>query len=73
MAARVAALSWEALAARIPPLTASAERALYTSDAFNAQSYLRPFGAPEANVKVTLYRDLFAWCPYCEKVRNSRN
>ena len=69
--ARVVALSWEALAARVPPLTTLAERAIYTGDAFNAQSFLRPFGAREADIQVTLYRDLFTWCPYCEKVRRS--
>ncbi|KAJ3252531.1 hypothetical protein HDU77_005078 [Chytriomyces hyalinus] len=34
----------------------------------NAQSYLRLFGQSEKDVQVTLFRDLFAWCPYCHKV-----
>ena len=34
----------------------------------NAQSVLRLFGQPEAAVRVTLYRDHHAWCPYCQKV-----
>ncbi|KAI8612166.1 glutathione S-transferase [Chytriomyces sp. MP71] len=34
----------------------------------NAQAYLRLFGRTEADLRVTLYRDLFAWCPYCHKV-----
>jgi glutathione S-transferase len=34
----------------------------------NAQSRLRLFGQPEAAVRVTLYRDHHAWCPYCQKV-----
>ncbi len=34
----------------------------------NAQSHLRLFGHSEAEVRVTLYRDHHAWCPYCQKV-----
>lgn len=34
----------------------------------NAQAKLRLFGAREADVRVTLYRDNHAWCPYCQKV-----
>ncbi|MDJ1172741.1 glutathione S-transferase family protein [Roseofilum capinflatum] len=34
----------------------------------NAQSNLRLFGHSEADVRVTLYRDHHAWCPYCQKV-----
>ena len=34
----------------------------------NAQSVLRLFGQPEQAVRVTLYRDHHAWCPYCQKV-----
>ena len=34
----------------------------------NAQAKLRLFGASEADVRVTLYRDNHAWCPYCQKV-----
>lgn len=34
----------------------------------NAQARLRLFGQPEATVRVTLYRDHHAWCPYCQKV-----
>lgn len=34
----------------------------------NAQSRLRLFGHPETDVRVTLYRDHHAWCPYCQKV-----
>jgi glutathione S-transferase len=34
----------------------------------NAQSRLRLFGQSEADVRVTLYRDHHAWCPYCQKV-----
>jgi glutathione S-transferase len=34
----------------------------------NAQARLRLFGCPESAVRVTLYRDHHAWCPYCQKV-----
>jgi glutathione S-transferase len=34
----------------------------------NAQARLRLFGHSEAEVRVTLYRDHHAWCPYCQKV-----
>ncbi|MCU0569907.1 MAG: glutathione S-transferase family protein [Oculatellaceae cyanobacterium Prado106] len=44
----------------------------YTVDpvngATNAQARLRLFGHPESAVRVTLYRDHHAWCPYCQKV-----
>ncbi|KAL1504369.1 hypothetical protein AB1Y20_010775 [Prymnesium parvum] len=29
---------------------------------------LRLFGTPESEVRVVLYRDSAAWCPYCQKV-----
>ena len=34
----------------------------------NAQAYLRLFGHSELEVRVTLYRDHHAWCPYCQKI-----
>lgn len=34
----------------------------------NAQARLRLFGQSEEAVRVTLYRDHHAWCPYCQKV-----
>jgi glutathione S-transferase len=34
----------------------------------SAQSRLRLFGQPEQAVRVTLFRDHHAWCPYCQKV-----
>ncbi|MGB3402054.1 MAG: glutathione S-transferase family protein [Microcoleaceae cyanobacterium] len=34
----------------------------------NAQSRLRLFGHDESDIRVTLYRDNHAWCPYCQKV-----
>jgi glutathione S-transferase len=36
--------------------------------ATNAQAKLRLFGQPESAVRVTLYRDNHAWCPYCQKI-----
>jgi glutathione S-transferase len=36
--------------------------------ATNSQARLRLFGHPEADVRVTLYRDNHAWCPYCQKI-----
>jgi glutathione S-transferase len=36
--------------------------------ATNAQARLRLFGQPESAVRVTLYRDHHAWCPYCQKI-----
>jgi glutathione S-transferase len=34
----------------------------------NAQSTLRLFGQPESTLRVTLFRDNHAWCPYCQKI-----
>jgi glutathione S-transferase len=34
----------------------------------NAKSRLRLFGHKESDVRVILYRDRHAWCPYCQKV-----
>jgi len=34
----------------------------------NAKARLRLFGQSESDVRVTLYRDNHAWCPYCQKV-----
>lgn len=36
--------------------------------ATNAQARLRLFGQAESEVRVTLYRDNHAWCPYCQKI-----
>ena len=58
----VEALSWKQLS----------EHALEEPDRINgptnAQSNLRLFGKRESDVIVTLYRDLHAWCPYCQKI-----
>ncbi len=34
----------------------------------NAQARLRLFGQTEDSVRVILYRDHHAWCPYCQKI-----
>lgn len=34
----------------------------------NAQATLRLFGKAEEDVRVTLFRDNHAWCPYCQKI-----
>jgi glutathione S-transferase len=34
----------------------------------NSQTRLRLFGGDEDSVRVTLFRDNHAWCPYCQKV-----
>lgn len=57
-----AALSWDALEALAPAAPDWVEAPT------NAQATLRLFGQPEASVRVTLYRDHHAWCPYCQKV-----
>jgi len=56
------ALSWKQLASMTK----------WTRDFENgptsAHSRLRLFGQSESNVRVTLFRDNHAWCPYCQKV-----
>ncbi len=34
----------------------------------NSQATMRLFGKSESDIRVTLYRDNHAWCPYCQKV-----
>ncbi len=34
----------------------------------NPQATLRLFNRAESDVRVTLYRDRHAWCPYCQKI-----
>ena len=62
-----AVLSWsdlEALVAGDPARTGSGR----CEGPTNAQARLRLFGQPESSVRVTLYRDHHAWCPYCQKL-----
>jgi len=40
----------------------------YEQGPTNSQSRLRLFGQAEDKVRVTLFRDNHAWCPYCQKV-----
>jgi len=40
----------------------------YVNGKTNAQATLRLFGKTEADVRVTLFRDNHAWCPYCQKI-----
>ena len=56
------ALSWEELAALAAP---APER---LNGPTNAQASLRLFGQDPEAVRVTLFRDHHAWCPYCQKV-----
>ena len=48
------------------------QRADFTIDTVNgptnSRARLRLFGRSEDHVRVTLYRDHHAWCPYCQKV-----
>ncbi len=57
-----APLSWSELAA-LTNFTADT-----VNGPTNAQARLRLFGKAESDVRVTLYRDNHAWCPYCQKV-----
>jgi glutathione S-transferase len=58
-------LSWQELT---DLATAQFTPADPVNGATNAQSKLRLFGQPESAVRVTLYRDNHAWCPYCQKI-----
>jgi glutathione S-transferase len=58
-------LSWDELASIAPPLPSSAELA---EGPTSPQASLRLFGASPDEVRVTLFRDHHAWCPYCQKV-----
>jgi glutathione S-transferase len=58
----IAPLSWQALT----ELTDWAPDVIHGPT--NPQATLRLFGQSEADVRVTLYRDNHAWCPYCQKV-----
>ena len=62
------ARSWPELAAWAdwPEGEALAEQRIHGPT--NAQASLRLFGGVAADVRVTLYRDHHAWCPYCQKI-----
>ena len=55
-------LSWEDLSKLTP------NKPDPINGATNAYALLRLFGQSEEAVRVTLYRDHHAWCPYCQKV-----
>ena len=48
------------------------EHAIGEGDRLNgpasSQANLRLFGTDESKIRVTLYRDHHAWCPYCQKI-----
>ena len=62
------ALSWDDLAELLPLQSDEQLLQLRQEGPTNAQARLRLFGRPESEVRVTLYRDHHAWCPYCQKV-----
>jgi len=67
------ALSWEELGQCLtqqqPPEEQTFRRALAEGRVHNALASLRLFGDDtEKDVRVKLYRDSAAWCPYCHKV-----
>ena len=64
----VVPLPWEELEALLPPVGEVALQQHRRDGPTNAQALLRLFGRPEREVRVTLYRDHHAWCPYCQKV-----
>ena len=66
--ALVAPLSWAELQAWLPPQEEEALQQRRREGPTNAQARLRLFGRAESEVRVTLYRDHHAWCPYCQKV-----
>ena len=65
MAAMRRALPWAALSDLASTHYAIPDR---VNGPTNVYSNLRLFGQTEADVRVTLYRDKHAWCPYCQKV-----
>ena len=66
--APVAPLSWQELEAWLPPQDEAVLLQQRQQGPTNAQARLRLFGRPESEVRVTLFRDHHAWCPYCQKV-----
>ncbi|MGQ9866419.1 MAG: glutathione S-transferase [Pseudanabaenaceae cyanobacterium] len=60
------ALSWAELAA-LDTYTADRDD-LRENGPTNPRAQRRLFGADPAAIRVTLYRDRHAWCPYCQKV-----
>ncbi|CAK9038706.1 Glutathione S-transferase DHAR2 (Chloride intracellular channel homolog 2) (CLIC homolog 2) (Glutathione-dependent dehydroascorbate reductase 2) (AtDHAR2) (CytDHAR) (GSH-dependent dehydroascorbate reductase 2) [Durusdinium trenchii] len=59
------AYTWDELAAYVPTTLTDID---YENGPPIAQSRLRLFGRPQTEVRVTLFRDNHAWCPFCQKV-----
>jgi glutathione S-transferase len=55
-------LSWLDLELLSPPPSSP------STDPTNSQATIRLFSEEPTNVRVTLFRDHHAWCPYCQKV-----
>jgi len=62
--------SWDELAALLAERKAAVgfEEPDPATGPTNAQALVRHFGRGEDAVKIKLYRDHAAWCPYCHKV-----
>ena len=56
-------LSWQQLRNLVGRVAAD-----YVNGPTSSHAVLRLFGHAESDVRVTLYRDNHAWCPYCQKV-----
>eukprot|EP00092_Neocalanus_flemingeri_P023455 GFUD01025435.1.p1 GENE.GFUD01025435.1~~GFUD01025435.1.p1 ORF type:complete len:409 (-),score=91.97 GFUD01025435.1:38-1264(-) len=64
-AARMGVLTWQ----QISNLVKNSRKEVdLVNGPTNSQATLRLFGQPESGVRVTLFRDHHAWCPYCQKV-----
>jgi glutathione S-transferase len=61
-------LSWQQLQEFLDPCSEADLQKRRVEGPTNAQARLRLFGRSESEVRVTLYRDHHAWCPYCQKV-----
>ncbi|MCP9835209.1 MULTISPECIES: glutathione S-transferase family protein [unclassified Cyanobium] len=61
-------LDWAALASEAAPVLATPAFVDPAAGPTSAQAQQRLFGRPAGEIRVTLYRDHHAWCPYCQKV-----
>jgi len=61
------ALTWQQLSS-LTRYAASDTEALRVNGPTNSHTDLRLFGKPESEVRLTLFRDKHAWCPYCQKI-----
>lgn len=61
-------MDWAELAAEAAPTLATPAFRDPVTGPTSPQALWRLFGRPEGEVRVTLYRDHHAWCPYCQKV-----